>query len=102
MNSRRKFLTQAGTLAMGAMGTRTPAAGAKRTDVSVEETHDLCGQWWFRTDSLNVGEEQRWHGTDQAIVACRDVQVPHTWQVEPAHVEYPVVASDRRTLDAPP
>src|SRR5882672_556683 len=102
MNSRRKFLTQAGTLAMGAMGTRTPAAGTKRTDVSVQETLDLCGQWWFRTDSLNVGEEQRWHGTDEPIVAWRMVQVPHTWQVEPAHVEYRSVAWYRRTFDAPP
>jgi len=77
---------------MGAMGTRTPAAGAKRTDVSVQETLDLCGQWWFRTDSLNVGEEQRWHGTDEPIVAWGKVQVPHTWQVEPARVEYRGVA----------
>jgi len=103
VNSRRKFLTQAGALAVGTMGmgTRTPAASGKRTDLSAQETVDLCGQWWFRTDPLNVGEEQRWYGTDEPVIAWRNVRVPHTWQVEPAYVEYRGVAWYRRTFDAP-
>jgi beta-galactosidase len=101
MNSRRKFLTQAGALAVGAVGTRTPAASAKRTDASAQETVDLCGQWWFRTDALNVGEEQRWYGADEPIVAWGKAQVPHAWQVEPPYVEYRGVAWYRRTFDAP-
>ncbi len=101
MNSRRKFLTQAGALAVSTMGTSTLAAGAKRTDSSAQETVSLCGQWWFRTDPLNVGEEQRWYGTDDTTGAWRKVRVPHTWQVEPAYVEYRGVAWYRRTFEAP-
>src|SRR5260370_1034022 len=101
MNSRRKFLTQAGALAVGTMGTPTLAAGAKRTDSPAQETVDLCGQWWFRNDPLNVGEEQHWYGTDDSLFAWRKVRVPHTWQVDPAFVEYRGPAWYRRTFDAP-
>ena len=101
MNSRRKFLTRAGVLTVGTMGTPTLAAGAKRTDSSAQETVSLCGQWWFRTDPLNVGEEPRWYGTDDTTSAWRQVRVPHTWQVEPAFVEYRGVAWYRRTFEAP-
>jgi beta-glucuronidase len=83
------------------MGAPTLAAGAKRTDSPAQETVSLCGQWWFRTDPLNVGEEQRWHSTDDTASAWRQVRVPHTWQVEPAYVEYRGVAWYRRTFEAP-
>jgi beta-galactosidase len=101
VNSRRTFLTQAGALAVGNMGTPTLAAGAKRTDSSAQETVSLCGPWWFRTDPLNVGEEQRWSGTEDTTSAWRQVRVPHTWQVEPAFVEYRGVAWYRRAFEAP-
>jgi len=101
VNSRRKFLTQAGALAAGTLGTSTLAAGAKRTDTPVHETVSLCGQWWFRTDPLNVGEEQRWYGTEDTTGIWRQVRVPHTWQVEPPFVEYRSVAWYRRTFEAP-
>src|SRR5260370_37360365 len=87
MNSRRKFLTQAGALAVGTMGTPTLAAGAKRTDSPAQETVDLCGQWWFRNDPLNVGEEQHWYGTDDSLFDWRNVRVPNTWQVVPVFIE---------------
>ena len=84
------------------MPTPTLAAGAaKRMDSSVRETVSLCGQWWFRTDPLNVGEQQRWYGTDDSTGAWRKVLVPHTWQVERPFVEYRSVAWYRRTLEAP-
>jgi beta-galactosidase len=67
----------------------------------MQETVSLCGQWWFRTDPLNIGEEQRWYGTDDMTSAWRQVRVPHTWQVEPAFVEYRGVAWYRRTFEAP-
>jgi len=101
VHSRRKFLTQAGVLATSTIGTGSLAAGAKRTDSSAQETVDLCGQWWFLTDPLNVGEEQQWHGTDDSIGGWRKVRVPHTWQVEPAFVEYRGTAWYRRTFDVP-
>jgi beta-galactosidase len=101
MNSRRRFLTQAGALAVGTIGTDTLAAGAKRTDSSAQETVNMSGQWWFRTDPLNVGEDRRWYGTEDSNSAWREVRVPHTWQVDPAFVEYRGVAWYRRTFDAP-
>lgn len=86
MHSRRKFLTQAAVLAAGTMGTPALPAGEKTTDLSVPETVSLCGQWWFRTDSGSVGEEQRWYATDGSISTWRKVRVPHTWQVDSAFI----------------
>jgi beta-galactosidase/beta-glucuronidase len=100
MNSRRKFLTQAGVLAAGTMGTRTLAAVAKGTDSSALETVDLCGPWWFRIDPLNVGEEDRWYGTNDSISAWHSVRVPHAWQIDPHFVEYRGVAWYRRSFEA--
>ena len=82
------------------MGASTLAVGAKRTDTPVQETVSLCGQWWFRTDPLNVGEEQRWYSTEDTTSIWRQVRVPHTWQVQPGFVEYRSVAWYRRTFEA--
>ncbi len=101
MHSRRKFLTQAGVLAAGTIGTPALRAGDKTSDLSAPETVSLCGQWWFRTDSGNIGEEQRWYGTDDSISAWRKVSVPHTWQVDSAFVDYRGVAWYRRIFEAP-
>ena len=101
MNSRRKFLTQAGVLAAGTIGMPALQASEKTTDLSAPETVSLCGQWWFRTDSGNVGEGQRWYGADDSISGWRKVRVPHTWQVDPAFVDHRGVAWYRRTFDAP-
>ena len=81
------------------MGAPALPAGAKRTDSSVQETVGLCGQWWFRTDPINVGEEERWYGSDDSVSAWRKVRVPHTWQIDPVFVEYRGVAWYRRTFD---
>ena len=101
MNSRRKFLTQAGVLAAGTMGAPAFPAGEKTSDLSAPETASLCGQWLFRTDSGNVGKEQRWFGGHESVSAWLKVLVPHTWQVDPAFVDYRGVAWYRRTFDAP-
>jgi beta-galactosidase len=101
VNSRRKFLTQAGALAAGTMGTSVLSAGEKTPDSFVAETVNLCGEWWFRTDSGNVGVEQGWHRADSSISAWRKVCVPHTWQVDAAFVDYRGAAWYRRTFDAP-
>jgi beta-galactosidase len=101
VHSRRKFLTQSAVLAAGTIGTQALPAGEKTTDVSAPETASLCGQWWFRTDSANVGQEQRWYGIDDSTSAWRQVRVPHTWQVDPPFVDYRGVAWYRRTFDAP-
>ena len=101
MHSRRKFLTQAGVLAAGTIGTPALRAGDKTSDLSAPETVSLCGQWWFRTDSGNIGEEQRWYGSDESIGAWHKVRVPHTWQVDSAFVDYRGVAWYRRIFEAP-
>ena len=101
MNSRRKFLTQAGVLAAGTMGAPALPIGEKTSDSSAPETVSLCGQWSFRTDSGNVGKEQRWYGSDESIGAWHKVRVPHTWQVDPAFIDYRGVAWYRRTFDVP-
>ena len=101
MNSRRKFLTQAGALAAGTMGAPAFPAGEKTSDLSAPETVSLCGPWLFRTDSGNVGKEQRWFGGHESVSAWLKVLVPHTWQVDLAFVDYRGVAWYRRTFDAP-
>ena len=101
MNSRRKFLTQAGVLAAGTMGAPALPTGEKTSDSSAPETVSLCGQWWFRTDSGNVGKEQRWYGSDESIGAWRKVSVPQTWQIDSAFIDYRGVAWYRRTFDVP-
>jgi len=83
------------------MGTSVLAAIEKTTNLSAPETASLCGQWWFRTDSGNVGEKQRWYGSGDSASGWRKVRLPHTWQVDPASIEYRGVAWYRRTLDAP-
>ena len=67
MNSRRKFLTQAGALAAGTVGATALLADEKTLDLSAPETASLCGQWWFRTDPGNIGKEQHWFGSDESI-----------------------------------
>jgi len=101
VNSRRKFLTQAGVLAASTVGTPALPADEKISDLSAPDTVSLCGQWSFRTDSGNVGKEQRWFGNDESISAWHKVLVPHTWQVDPAFVDYRGVAWYRRTFDTP-
>ena len=100
MHSRRKFLTKAGVLAAGTLSA-TALNGVEQTkDLSASETVGLCGQWWFRTDSESVGVEQRWYGTDYSVSDWHKVNVPHTWQIDPAFVDYRGVAWYRRTFDA--
>jgi len=100
MHSRRKFLTKAGILATGTLSASALNAVENRQDLSAKETLSLCGQWRFQTDSESVGVEQRWYGTDYSVSDWRKVNVPHTWQIDPAFVDYRGVAWYRRTFDA--
>src|SRR2546427_9136906 len=83
------------------MGAPALRIGEKTSDSSAPETVSLCGQWSFRTDSGNVGKEQRWYGSDESNGTWRKVSVPHTWQVDPAFIDYRGVAWYRRTFDVP-
>jgi beta-glucuronidase len=77
------------------------AAAAKKMHPATQDVVSLCGQWWFRTDPQNVGEEQRWYDTLDTANVWRQVLVPHTWQIERPFVEYRGVAWYRRTIEAP-
>ena len=97
MNSRRRFLTQVGALAAGAI----PAAAPKTAYPALQGEVDLCGEWWFRTDLDVVGDRQRWYETHEPTSLWRRVNVPHTWQIEPAFNDYRGIAWYLRTFDAP-
>ena len=83
------------------MSARALPAAEKTTTLSVPEMVSLCGQWSFRTDSGNVGKEQRWYGGDESIGTWHKVRVPHTWQVDATFSEYRGVAWYRRAFDVP-
>ena len=101
MHSRRKFLTQTGAVAAGALGTSAVASGSSVTDFAAWKTESLCGQWWFRTDPGNVGQQEGWQEAESSASGWRTVRVPHTWQIESDLVDYRSVAWYRRTLDVP-
>ena len=101
VQSRRKFLTQAGALAAGAIGPPAPEPSPNVAGRTLREAVSLCGEWWFRTDPEVAGEQKRWYETYESTSFWRRVNVPHTWQVDPAFTDYRGVAWYRRTFDAP-
>ncbi|HKV61894.1 MAG TPA: glycoside hydrolase family 2 TIM barrel-domain containing protein [Candidatus Acidoferrum sp.] len=101
MHSRRKFLTQAGVLAVGTLGAPALPASGKTSDLPAQEIVSLCGQWSFRIDAGNIGKEQRWYGGDEPVEGWHQVRVPHTWQVDSAFSDHRGIAWYRRSFDAP-
>jgi len=103
LHSRRKFLTQAGALAVGGIGAPSLASApdTNSPDTTSPDAATLCGEWSFRTDPGSTGEQQRWHALLESTSPWRTVSVPHTWQVDPGFVDYRGVAWYRRTFDAP-
>jgi len=99
MPTRRQFLTaSAGTIVA-----TLAASEVQATDTGVEAlpTHaSLCGEWLFRTDSADSGTSQHWY--DGVLsTGWRQVDVPHTWQIEAPLAEYYGTAWYRRTFDVP-
>lgn len=104
MPSRRHFLSR--NVALGTLGLPTvlaPGATAEplTTAVCRTESFDLNGRWLFRTDPDVQGEQQSWFGGGQDSALWREVQVPHTWQIEASLTEYRGVAWYQRTFDTP-
>jgi beta-galactosidase len=82
-STRRRFLAGASAAAVtggAASAAPAPPTGAEAVIVS------LNGTWQFRLD-----QDSDW----------RDVQAPHTWQIEPVNAEYMGVAWYKRPFDAP-
>jgi beta-galactosidase len=101
VQSRRKFLTQAGALAVGAIRLSATEPNPDVADGASRGAVNLCGEWWFRTDPESAGEQQRWYETRESMNSWRRVNVPHTWQVDPTFTDYRGVAWYLRTFDAP-
>lgn len=85
-SSRRCFLSGI-PAAAAAAGIAGPAHAAEVAETArLTQTLSLNGAWTFRLD-----HERAW----------REIQVPHTWQVEPANTDYMGVAWYRREFDLP-
>src|SRR5271157_6446449 len=101
MPSRRQFLTgSAGSIAatFATSEIQTPETAADTFPTNIVS---LCGDWGFRTDSMNSGTGQHWYSASSSSNGWRKVSVPHTWQVEAPLADYYGVAWYRRTFDVP-
>jgi beta-glucuronidase len=97
MVTRRGFMA---STSAAASALALPAVGAS-PEAGVTETVDLGGPWWFRTDPADAGEAARWFAPQSSGEGWREVEVPHTWQVEEALVDHRGVGWYRREFDAP-
>ncbi len=84
--TRRTFLTKAGAAGAAATAPVTFAAEKPMQSPAWTYAESLNGRWQFRFD-----KETGW----------REVQVPHTWNIEPQHAEYWGAAWYRREFHAP-
>ena len=101
MPSRRQFLTaSAGAIAatLATSEVRAPDTEAKAIPTNLAS---LCGEWLFRTDATDSGTSQHWYDADVPSTGWRQVNVPHTWQIEAPVAEYYGTAWYRRTFDVP-
>ncbi len=105
MNTRRRFLQSATSLALGVSLPATPA-DTRRKSSSVAEgeqtnTVSLNGLWQLRLDPDKVGQTNGWYKPKQSGDTWQDVTVPHTWQVAQESAEYFGTAWYRRLLEVP-
>jgi len=101
MPSRRQFLTASA----GAIAATLATSEVREPDTEAEAISSnlasLCGEWLFRTDSTDSGTSQHWYDADVPSTGWRQVNVPHTWQIEAPVAEYYGTAWYRRTFDVP-
>ena len=97
--SRRNLLTSGAAAALAALPF-AEAAPSKEASGN-EERISLNGHWLFRLDPDGKGEVNGWTLAESPITGWREVDVPHTWQVEPKNTEYRGVGWYRRFFDAP-
>lgn len=57
---------------------------------------DLSGEWGFKTDLLNRGEEQQW---TTGFEPETKVTVPHIWQTDEAYLDYKGTAWYQKNID---
>ena len=100
MPSRRQFLT-ASTVGIAATLATSEVHSDTKAKAFATNLASLCGEWLFRTDSADSGTSQHWHDADVPSTGWRQVNVPHTWQIEAPVAEYYGTAWYRRTFDVP-
>ena len=99
MSSRRKFI--AGSLGAVAATLAASIRAAEAASCPSAEVVSLCGEWLFRTDPDNQGVNNHWFADAVPSEDWRKVNVPHTWQVEPALADYRGLAWYWRSFDLP-
>jgi beta-galactosidase len=103
MPSRRQFLTRAAALAaVGAASAPSASSESSAGSGPRTQTVDLCGTWKFRCDPDGRGVAESWQKSDHPAGDWQQVQVPHTWQVDPLHADYRGVAWYRRVFEPLP
>src|SRR5260370_28243668 len=78
MSSRRKFLTDAGTLAAGALGATALSVPEEKPQLSSTKTVGLCGQWRFSTQPTALGAGERRPQADFFVDERQNLGVPPT------------------------
>src|SRR5712691_5905677 len=101
MPSRRQFLTSSPGAIAAMLATSEVQATAAEAKAVPTNLASLCGDWLFRTDSADSGTSQHWSDADVPSTGWRQVNVPHTWQIESSVAEYYGTAWYRRTFDVP-
>ena len=102
MATRRQFLANSAVIATAIASTNSAALASDCRGLSDSTTEriSLCGGWKFQVDPKNVGANELWSAADYSTTQWREVKVPHTWQVDPAHVGYRGIAWYQRVFDA--
>jgi beta-galactosidase len=105
VNTRRKFLQSASSVALGAAfppnAVNIRTKDRPFTDESQSKRVPLDGVWQFRLDSDNVGQKNEWYKHTQPSDSWQGVTVPHTWQITQDSAEHFGTAWYRRTLEVP-
>ncbi len=102
--SRRDFLS--GAASAGALLSLTGCQGSGSAPGSTEIpaaglTVPLCGEWLFRIDPENKGENEAWYSATTGAAGWETVRVPHTWQVNEETADYMGPAWYRREFELP-
>ncbi len=99
--SRREFLKKTSAIAAGTAGGVRAASAADSGSLLFDERVNLNGTWQFRLDAGASGEKNNWQRPDDVSPDWRPVEVPHTWQIDPATADYMGVAWYRREFRIP-
>ena len=104
MPSRRQFLVESAVATAALASTRMTAQPSEAAETWHLRTgiFSLCGQWKFQVDPGDNGTKELWSAADYSAERWQDVNVPHTWQIDPEHSDYRGIAWYRRAFDALP